>query len=362
MMERLYRIAVMTAANTHRAFRTPANIIWTLVVPIVFSLVIAALFSGPGGGPQTVYIVDEDRTETSRRFVDGLASRSYQPRAVPREEAEGQLAAGSSGFVLIIPSGFEAAATQGQPRVEILHGADYTGGDFETWATAVVQALVRGEAAPSVEVTQESPNGNRAGDALAQMRTAFGVYIVFAFAALFARGGALHQEREDGTLHRLVAAGVPYGEVVAAHVASLFGIGLLQAAVVLTVTGAFGTLWLAAGWGVLALALLGSLYVAAGLALGLAGITRSATLLQGLAGGLPPLLAMMGGAFFPLEVAPLALQRAARINPIFWAMELVTEGYMYRGVSSQLIPLFVLILLGTLGSVVGIQRLRRMEL
>ena len=29
MMERLYRIAVMTAANTHRAFGTPANIIWT---------------------------------------------------------------------------------------------------------------------------------------------------------------------------------------------------------------------------------------------------------------------------------------------------------------------------------------------
>src|SRR5690606_7697942 len=104
------------------------------------------------------------------------------------------------------------------------------------------------------------------------------------------------------------------------------------------------------------------LFVGSGLAICLSGLTRSATLVQGLSGGVPPLLAMIGGAFFPLEAAPAALQQAARLNPVYWAMELLAEGYIYQGVVSQLMPLTVLVLIGVLGTVIGIQGLRRMEL
>ncbi len=211
-------------------------------------------------------------------------------------------------------------------------------------------------------VVYASPRGDTDESGLVRLRMTFAVYMVFAFAALFSRSGALHQEYAEGTLQRTVAGGVAYGAIVAAHVAAVFLVGLVQAAVVVTLTSLLGTPWLMAGWGVLALTIGGTLLVAAGLAIGLSGLTRSATVMQGLSGSLPPLLGMMGGAFFPLEAAPAGLQQAARVNPVYWTMELLAEGYVYRGAAGQMMPLAVLVLIGILGAVIGIQGLRRVEM
>lgn len=211
-------------------------------------------------------------------------------------------------------------------------------------------------------VVYASPRGDTDESGLVRLRMTFAVYMVFAFAALFSRSGALHQEYAEGTLQRTVAGGVAYGEIVAAHVAAVFLVGLVQAAVVVTLTSLLGTPWLMAGWGVLTLTIGGTLLVAAGLAIGLSGLTRSATVMQGLSGSLPPLLGMMGGAFFPLEAAPAGLQQAARVNPVYWTMELLAEGYVYRGAAGQMMPLAVLVLIGILGAVIGIQGLRRVEM
>src|SRR5690606_16324085 len=210
-------------------------------------------------------------------------------------------------------------------------------------------------------VVYASPRGDTDESGLVRLRMTFAVYMVFAFAALFSRSGALHQEYAEGTLQTTVAGSVAYGEIVAAHVAAVFLVGLVQAAVVVTLTSLLGTPWLMAGWGVLALTIGGTLLVAAGLAIGLSGLTRSATVMQGLSGSLPPLLGMMGGAFFPLEAAPAGLQQAARVNPVDWTMELLAEGYVYRGAAGQMMPLAVLVLIGILGAVIGIQGLRRVE-
>lgn len=219
-----------------------------------------------------------------------------------------------------------------------------------------------GAAAGTTRVRYQSPRGDADALGLIKVRMTFAIYMVFAFSALWARGGALHQEQQEGTLPRLLAAGVAYGEIVASHVATIFAVGVVQAAVIVAITFLMGTPWFAAGWGVLLLTLLGTLAAAAGLALCLSGLTRSATAMQGLSGGVPPLLAMMGGAFFPLEAAPAGLQQAARVNPIYWAMELFAEGYFFRGAAGQLVPLAVLLLIGILGAVIGIQGLRRIEL
>src|SRR5690606_32334122 len=114
-------------------------------------------------------------------------------------------------------------------------------------------------------VVYASPRGDTDESGLVRLRMTFAVYMVFAFAALFSRSGALHQEYAEGTLQRTVAGGVAYGEIVAAHVAAVFLVGLVQAAVVVTLTSLLGTPWLMAGWGVLALTIGGTLLVAAGL-------------------------------------------------------------------------------------------------
>lgn len=273
-MSTLQRIAVLAGAYTRRTFLFPMNILWMLVIPIVFSLVIGAVFSSPQSGPSPAF-----ETEQAHAYV-----------------------------------------------------------------------------------VVESPRG-REGDAeFARVRSVFGVYIVFALSALMTRGAALHIERDEGTLERVVASGVPYHEVVAAHLTSIFLVGGIQSLVFFGVTGLLGTEWFANGGLAVIPAVIATLFVGSGIAIAATGLIRSAVAIQWLSGGIPGILAMAGGAFFPLEAAPSTLQQLARINPIYWSMEALLGGFIFDGLRSQIVPLSVLLLVGILGIIIGIQGLRRMEL
>ena len=189
----------------------------------------------------------------------------------------------------------------------------------------------------------------------------FGVYLIFVFSTLLTRAGSIHDEYKRGTLQRTLVAGVPHWEIVTAHVAGLVLVGLIQASIFVAVTGLLGTPWLATGWLSVVLPVLGAIAAAAGVSIGIAGFVQSSGLLQMIGGGGPSILALLGGAFFPLDVAPAGVQRLAVINPVYWAMEAFTGGYVYNGVSSQAAPLAMLFLIGVTGMVIGVQGLRRYE-
>lgn len=374
----LRRVVVMAVVNTRRSFSSLTDVLWALIMPVLFSFMVISLFVDGGGGGQAVYVVDEDGTALARSFIDGLGAKAFDVREVRRDEAVAALAEERSDVAVVIPAGFADGVAVGVPALEFLRGrssstdASINGpvdgptnaavDAVETTALTVAYELATGDALPAIHVVHEAPKAGVSGRELAKVRATFGIYLVFAFSALFARGMTLHNEHQNGTLQRIVAAGVAYGEIVAAHVLTIFLVGVVQAGVVLTLTGLLGTLWLTAGWGVLVVTLLGALFAACGLSVCMSGLTRNAMLIQWLAGGVPTLLAMMGGAFFPLESAPPALQQVARINPIYWVMELFAEGFVYQGVAGQLWPLSVLLLIGVLGAVIGIQGLRRVEL
>lgn len=362
----LRRIIVMAVTTIRRMFNSPSDVMWMLVMPVLFSLMVTSLFGGGAGSMPTVYVVNEDGTAFARSFIDELAAGNVAVRELERDEAVAALAETRNALAIVLPARFADAVAAGGPTLEFLRSgssdADVVLREIETRAKTVAHALATGETVPSIHVVHEVPQTGAGGRALSNVRATFGIYLVFAFSALFGRGVALHNEYKDGTLQRIVAGGVAYGEVVAGHVLTIFLIGAVQAAVVLTVTGFLGTLWLTAGWGVLVVTLLGTVFVTSGLAICLSGLVRSTMLIGWLTGGVPTLLAMTGGAFFPLEAAPLALQKVARINPVYWVMELFEEGYVYEGVAGQLWPLSVLLLIGMLGAVIGIQGLRRVEL
>lgn len=209
--------------------------------------------------------------------------------------------------------------------------------------------------------TYETPRGDRASEEFPKVSKIFGVYLIFAFSALLTRAGAIHDERRRGTLQRTLVAGIPYLEVVAAHVVSLFLVGFIQAIILITVTGMLGTPWLVTGWSSVVLPIVGTIVAAAGIAVGITGLVRGSGLLRIIASGGPSMLALLGGAFFPLDVAPAGVQRLAVINPVYWAMEAFSGGFIYNGLSSQVTPLAVLLLFGVAGMVIGVQGLRRYE-
>lgn len=213
-----------------------------------------------------------------------------------------------------------------------------------------------------VPIVHQPPRGTLSEEEYGRLRTSFGMYLVFALMALVTRSIAFHEERGRGTLQRTIGLGVPYAEVVAAHMASIVGVGVMQSVVVVAVTGALGAPWLASGWLSLAIAIGASLFVCAGLATAVSGWARGEGELQLIVGAVPSLLAMTGGVFFPLDAAPVLLQQLARVNPFYWCVQVLNEGFLYGGAGSQAAPAGVLVLMGVLGTVLGIQGLRRRAL
>lgn len=265
----LRRVLTIAGLNTFRSFRSPANVLWIAVVPVVLAFGASLLFTG--GGPS-----------------QGVAN-------------EGAL---------------------------VLH---------------------------------EPPRGTLTEAEYGRLRTTYGMYLIFALTALVNRAGAFHEERRRGTLQRTLCVGVPYSEVVAAHVVSVGLIGLLQSFVVVGITSAFGAPWLASGWFALALSVAGALVACAGMAVAVSGLAQSDGQLQLISGAVPSMLAMSGGVFFSLELAPASLKQLALVNPFYWCMELLNGGFLFGGPSSQVAPLGVLTLVGVLGMVVGVQGLRRLS-
>jgi len=116
---------ILAVARTHlaRLRRDRAGLTLSFVVPIVFFSVFALVFGGPRGATRRVPIavVDEDGSETSRRFVaalerePGLAVRlrrattaSAPGRPYDRKAAEGAVREGDFSVALVIARGFGA--------------------------------------------------------------------------------------------------------------------------------------------------------------------------------------------------------------------------------------------------------------
>src|SRR5690606_8056113 len=99
----------------------------------------------------------------------------------------------------------------------------------------------------------------------------------------------------------------------------------------------------ASGWSAALLPVTAAVFVCAGIAVGVAGFVTNESRLQFIAGGGPNLLAMLAGAFFPLDGAPAAVQRLTAVNPVYWAMKALDGGFLYEGFASQAGPLAVVL-------------------
>ncbi|MGE5276111.1 MAG: ABC transporter permease [Acidobacteriota bacterium] len=123
---------ILAVARTHlaRLRRDRAGFTLAFIVPIVFFSVFALIFGGPRGATRSIplAVVDEDRTETSRRFVEALRNEkglrvetgripegTSTERAYDRASAEEAVRDGSLPLALVIPPGFGAKPIQFGP-------------------------------------------------------------------------------------------------------------------------------------------------------------------------------------------------------------------------------------------------------
>lgn len=167
--------------------------------------------------------------------------------------------------------------------------------------------------------------------------------LLFLLTGTIQRGGTLVEERQSGTLHRMLAAPVSRGEVLAGQALGSALLALAQCVLLMAGTRLlFGVTW-GAWYGAL---LLGGSFslAAAGIGTALAGILRDRKAMEIASGAVSNVLGLLSGALIPLSAFPEWLKTVARFTPNYWAMEGLLD--QMAGVDSPRLWLPVAILAG----------------
>lgn len=181
------------------------------------------------------------------------------------------------------------------------------------------------------------------------------------FATFVTVGGAavLVQERQAGTLRRLLVMPISKGTIVLGKMLGILVTGILQM-VILIVAGnlLFGVSW---GGAPVALGLVVVAFALAITSLGMmmAALVRTPAQINGISTLLVLSLAALGGAWWPLDIVPSWMQTVGRFSPISWAMDgfhdVITRGF---GVTAVLPEVGVLLIFTLFFLFVGIGRFR----
>ena len=364
--------------------RDRAALLLSFVVPIVFFSIFAGVFGSRGNDATSkvrVMVIDEDKSDSSRRLVEGLKAesslrvidqletRGQPPRPFDRATAEAQVRAGE-GVAVVIPNGFGTTQFQfgpngtNQPKLEIIAdrsdpvapqvvggllqkvamtsmpelmmkaGVDamdqYSGGLTPEQKTTLDQNIA------SFEQTQTTGTSATTDSALIQVKTsdvqgekkrpliafyAAGIGVMFLLFTASGAGGALLDEHDSGTLDRILTTRVSMTELLLGKLLFLTTLGVTQLIVMF--------LWAALVFGldfhrhlpgffIMAIA---TALACSAFGLLLASIARSRAQLSAITTLLVLSISAIGGSMFPRFLMPEAMQKAGLVVFNSWALE-----------------------------------------
>lgn len=391
-MRRILAIAWLEAL---KLLRDPAELMAILLLPLALTLVFGSAFSGSANQPMKVLLVDEDATAYSRQVRTLLADEpSFSVRAVSRTSAQKSVADGDVVVAVIVPRGFARRLRAGSARIETLTdpGSDSAfaasavvrgiatrmSGDARTAAALVARGgpaaaagfdalYARADAAwkpaPPVAVKGQTVVASAVrGDAVTapgntQYSTGFAV--MFIMFVTFGGAGGILEEREQGTLRRLLSAPLGKATLMAGKVGGIVLTAIVQALVLVGV----GALVFHVPWGAsplaAALVLLAYILAVTGLAVLVSALVRTRDQLAGLGPLLSTGLAMLGGCFWQLDIVSPLMQTIARLTPSGWAMIGLTDIVARnRGLDVALLPAAVLLGFAVVTLGLGVKLLR----
>ena len=382
-MKRAWRIAAKELLQTRRD-RLAA--LFTIILPVVFTIFLGLIIgSGTGGSHIPIAVVDQDGTEASQQFLTRLeASPLLKLQTMTAAEIDTAVEDQKVAAALVIPKGFGTAATgqqttAGNPgaaaltliRIETSTGAQTVSaviqatvsdlntsllaartaaeqvatalgapGDLMAAAQPLVQAAMASRAITVNTVAANGDTGAAIEGASGFLVSSTGSLVQWVLFSLLTVSTGVAWERKRGLLRRLSAAGVTGREIILGKMMGMVAITFLQQ-VMLALLGA-----LAFGVG----------YFNSPLALLMTMISLSllaacvGLLISALFSSEPPviattvigaqLLAVLGGAWFPLEVTSAGFSRVAHFFPTAWIMDslhgIVLKGW---GAGDVLMPL-----------------------
>lgn len=371
------RMLAMLQVSVIQILRDRGELVSIVFLPLLLTYVFGVAFGSQGADrPIAVLWLEGDTSAYAtqiRTLIDDEAS--VEIVEVTRAEADKKLADGDASIVVRVPEGFGAAIDGGEnAAVEVEQAPDSTRG---TAALEVVQGAVArvsadvqaaritadvwpGGEPPAFAELHESADGfwepqppigvagtkvtssEVRGDnvlAASNVHYSVGFTVMFVLFMAFGSAGGILEEREQGTLRRLLVTPSTRAHILGGKVLGVIGTSTIEA----TILVGLGALAFAVPWGrdPLALLLVLGAYIlaSAGLAVFITAIVRTRSQLSAIGPIASTGLAMIGGCYWPIEITPTFMQNIAKFTPTGWAMsgllDVVARG---QGLEAALLP------------------------
>jgi linearmycin/streptolysin S transport system permease protein len=350
------RAALLICLKDLRArLRDRSALLIGIVVPLGLSFIFSAIFSGISGNSEAISlgVVNADHGPVAQQFtgqVLGAVSRSglIVIHREPTEAAARALAArGTVSAAIIIPAGFSARVQSGRPasmqvignvgapvsaeiarsiaesftadlnriRLSVAAVLDPTGGTGPLPPGRVQLLAARAAAATAPVAVQDVSAKSR--ELSQKSYFAAGMAVFFLFFTVQFGVTSLLEERNDGTLARLLAAPISRGSILGGKMLTSFLLGLISMAVLVVAT----SLLLPAAWGNplgVAVLIVAATLSAMGIMALIAGFARNAEQAGNWQAVTAVVLGLLGGTFFPISQAPGVLSAITFLSPEAW--------------------------------------------
>jgi ABC-2 type transport system permease protein len=344
-----------------------------LMIAVVLPLVLAFIFDLVFGSAATprpfeYAVVDLDRGRIAQAFVTGLLPEIERDgfvtlrRVASAAEARALAADGRIDAAFVIPAGFSTAIeSQTATRIDVIGGADSPTGTevarsiagsyvAELNATAIaVAAAVPDPARTSPErlagvvaraVATARPvlvEDASAAEKILDVKTYFaaGMAVFFLFFTVQFGVASLLDERNGGTLRRLLAAPIPRAAILGGKLLTSFVLGVASMAVLVVAT----TVLIGARWGDpagVALLVVAGVLAATGVTAVVASLARTVEQAGSWQAVIAVTLGLLGGAFFPIAQVGGVATALSLLTPHAWFLRGLGELAGGGGVGSVL--------------------------
>jgi len=366
-----------------------------IVVPLGLALIFNSIFGGITGNSKAIAlgVVNADRGAASARFVSGVLGAVGRTGVIaihvePTAARARALAAnGTLDAVIVIPAGFSARVAAQRPaamqvignvgnpisteiarsiagsyaadlnRVRLSVATVLAAGGSSAGSPARVQALAARAAAAAapVAVADVSAKSKQLDQ---KSFFAAGMAVFFLFFTVQFGVTSLLEERNDGTLARLVAAPISRVSIIAGKLLTSFMLGLISMFVLVVAT----TVLFHASWGNpvgVAVLVISAILAATGIMALIATFAKNSEQAANWQSVVAVVLGLLGGTFFPVSLAPGILSRLTFVAPQAWFMRGLGD---LRGgsLSAVWVPALAMLVFAAVSSGIALTRLRHM--
>jgi ABC-2 type transport system permease protein len=400
-MNKLFSIARLMLLETVRD-----RSIWIQMVamPLLLTTVMGLAFGGSGGSAKTVplLVVDKDKSTYSKMVVDRLRKdKVFEVKASDETKARDQVKRGLAAGAVIVPEGYGSDLNSGRnvelkvmnlagsgdapalqqivsglasrystdaysaaTTVKVLQDHNRLAANLsdQAWEDTFMAADKAWEPAPVTvdarTVTASSVRGKKT-ISTGFSQTSIGFTLTFIMFMLVGGASSILEERQKGTLGRLLTTPTTKSTFLGGKIMGLFSTAIVQAVILI----AAGRFIFGVNWGrdplPLIVIMLAFIFAISALGILIAALSRTTAQAQSVAPILIISMAMLSGCYWPIEITPPSMQAVAKFLPTNWAMtglvDIVVRGH---GWDAVLMPTLVLIAFGAVFMTVGVWRLK----